>query len=283
MVLGAAFLHAGWNYLAKKSRDKLVFIWWFLLVAMVCYLPMFLFFFPGQVISGLGWICIAATGILHFLYFWFLGRAYEQGDLSLVYPISRGSGPLLVPVLAVLFLQEQLSLLGGGGIALIIAGIYVIHLQSFSPRSIAEPFLALREGATLWALCTGGSIALYSLVDKVGVQEVPPPVYIYLLVAITWALLTPVVLRTRHGQILGEWMENRGTILIVGVLVLGTYLMVLFALQLAKVSYVAAVREVGIVFSVIYGICWLGERHGLQKLLGGVFIASGVVCIGLTK
>lgn len=281
MVLAAAFLHAGWNYLAKKSRKKLVFIWWFLLVAMALYLPMFVYFFPDNPIPPRGWACIATTGGLHFLYFWFLGGAYERGDLSLVYPVSRGFGPLLVPILAVIFLQEQLSLAGTVGIGLIIAGIYIIHLHSFSLRSMAEPFLAIREGATVWALCTGGTIALYSLVDKVGVQAVPPPVYIYLMVAITWVLLTPVVFKTHPGQILVEWRENKSTITLVGLLVLGAYLTVLFALQIAKVSYVSAVREVSIVFSVLYGIFRLGEQHGIQKILGAVLIAFGVVCIGL--
>ncbi|MCF8109441.1 MAG: DMT family transporter [Desulfohalobiaceae bacterium] len=283
MVLAAAFFHAGWNYLAKKSRKKLVFIWWFLLVAMALYLPMFSYFFPGNPIPPQGWACIATTGVLHFLYFWFLGGAYERGDLSLVYPISRGSGPLFVPFLAVLFLQEHLSVLGVTGIALIVAGIYMTHLKSFSPKSFAEPFLCLREGGTVWALCTGGTIALYSLVDKAGVQFVSPPVYIYLMVVITWLLLTPVVLSTNRRHILLEWQENRGTILIVGLLVLGTYLTILFALQMAKVSYVVAVREVSIVFSVLYGILRLGEKHGMQKILGASLIATGVVCIGLTS
>jgi len=96
IVLLAALFHAAWNFLAKKSRKKLAFIWWFLLIATIVYLPMFMYFWPGMTVTPTGWVCIVATGILHALYFWFMGGAYERGDFSLVYPLSRGSGPLLV-------------------------------------------------------------------------------------------------------------------------------------------------------------------------------------------
>lgn len=131
IVLVAAFLHACWNFLAKKSHNKLVFIWWFLLIAAIVYAPMFLYLRSSVTISMHGWRCIIATGILHALYFWFTAGAYERGDLSLVYPLSRGSGPLFVPILAIVFLDEKLSISGAAGISLIIFGIYSVHLQSF--------------------------------------------------------------------------------------------------------------------------------------------------------
>jgi drug/metabolite transporter (DMT)-like permease len=283
IVLAAAFLHAGWNYLLKKSQKKIVFTWWFLLVALVLYFPMFLYFWPKTIISTQGLACIFATGLLHFLYFWFMGGAYERGDLSLVYPLARGSGPLFVPFLAVVLIHEQLSFPGMLGIALVVFGIYVIHLPSFSGQSFLEPFRAIRGGGSLWALCTGGTIAAYSLVDKVGVGWVHPPVYIYLMFVITWLLLSPYVLAKKRMWLKKEWLINRYTILTVGFLVLGTYLMVLFAMQMTKVSYVVAVREVSIVFSALYGIFWLKEKHGGQKLIGACFITMGVVFIGLSR
>ena len=144
IVLVAAVLHAGWNFLAKKSRNKMAFIWWFLLIASIGYLPMFIFFWPRFTSTPAGWACIVATGLLHALYFWFMGGAYERGDLSLVYPLSRGSGPLLVPILAVTFLQEQLSPAGVIGIILVVIGIYAIHLNSFTTDSFFEPLRAMR-------------------------------------------------------------------------------------------------------------------------------------------
>lgn len=283
IVLTAAFLHAGWNYLLKKSQKKIVFTWWFLLVALVLYFPMFFYFWPKTMICAQGWTCIFATGLLHFLYFWFMGGAYERGDLSLVYPLARGSGPLFVPFFAVVLIHEQLSIPGVLGIALVVFGIYVIHLPSFSGQSFLEPFLAVRGGGSLWALCTGGTIAAYSLVDKVGVGLVHPPVYIYLMFVITWLLLSPYVLAKKRMWLKKEWLINRYTIVMVGFLVLGTYLMVLFAMQMTKVSYVVAVREVSIVFSALYGIICLKEKHGRQKLIGACLITVGVVFIGLSR
>jgi uncharacterized membrane protein len=283
IVVLAAFLHASWNYLAKKSRNKLAFIWWAILFSVILFFPMFVFYWPSVIISTTGWVCIVATGVLHAFYFWFMGQAYERGDLSLVYPLSRGSGPLFVPILAVVLINEQLSITGVFGITLVIVGIFVIHLRTFSIESFLEPFRALRGGASLWALCTGGTIAGYSLVDKVGVIHVHPPVYIYLMFVISLLLLSPYVFVKERADLRKEWEINKIQILIVGFLDLFTYLMILFALQISKVSYVAAAREVSIVFSALLGIMLLREKHASQKFAGAVFISLGVVLIGFSR
>ena len=283
IVLVAAFLHASWNYLAKKSRNKIAFIWWTILFSTSLYLPMFIYFWPAVTISSAGWVCIVATGVIHAFYFWSVGSSYERGDLSLVYPLSRGSGPLLVPILAVLIMNEQLSIPGGLGIALIIIGIYIIHLRSFSIQSFLEPFLALRSSASLWALCAGSTIAGYSLVDKVGVSIVYPPVYIYLMFVISLLLLSPFVFVKVRSDLKKEWNINRVQIIMVGFLDLFTYLMILFALRISKVSYVAAAREVSIVFSALIGVMLLHEKNAPQKLAGSVLICLGVILIGLSR
>jgi len=156
IVLASAFLHAGWNFLLKKSWNKIAFTWCFLTAAIVMYLPVCLYFWPEQPISPLGWACIAGTGLFHFLYFWFMGGAYERGDLSLVYPLFRGSGPLLVPILAVIFLKEELAALGIAGIVLVVLGVYVLHLKSFRVKSFIEPLAALRGGAIRLGPLRGG-------------------------------------------------------------------------------------------------------------------------------
>jgi uncharacterized membrane protein len=283
IVLASAFLHAGWNYLLKKSERKIVFIWWFLLVCGIVYLPAFLYYFPGSVIPAQGWYCIVATGLIHAVYFSCMGGAYQRGDLSLVYPLARGSGPLFVPILAVILLREEISLLGMTGIALIVVGIYCAHLCSFSGFAFLEPFRALRGGASPWALFTGLAIASYSLVDKVGVGLVYPPVYIYLMFVITWMMITPWVLIRERRWLKSEWRSRRGSIVVVGFLSGFTYLMILFALQMSKVSYVAAVREVSIVLSAFFGVVCLGEKNGRPKLVGAAFITLGVIAIGLSR
>jgi drug/metabolite transporter (DMT)-like permease len=283
IVLASAFLHAGWNYLLKTSDRKIVFIWWFLLASLVIYLPLFLYFYADAPIPHAGWICIVATGLIHAAYFWFMGGAYQRGDLSLVYPLARGSGPLIVPILAVILLREEITPLGGFGIGLIIAGIYCVHLRSFNHGAFLEPFRALRGGASLWAFFTGLMIAAYSLVDKVGVGLVYPPVYIYIMSLITWLALTPWILIRERSRLREEWKNRAGAIFIVGFFSSFTYLMILFALTMGKVSYVAAVREVSIVLSAYFGVFYLREKHGLQKLIGAATIALGVVAIGLSR
>jgi drug/metabolite transporter (DMT)-like permease len=283
LVLVAAFLHAFWNYLAKKSRNKIAFIWWFILSAVILYFPMFLYFYAGIKISAVGWACIVATGILHTFYFFFVGSSYERGDLSVVYPLARGFGPFGVPILAVVILREQLSLPGVIGIAFVVVGIYAIHLKSFSFKTIFEPFTAIRSAPSIWALLTGCTIATYSLVDKVGVKSVHPAVYIYFIFLIPLLFLTPYVLIKEKRALKPEWQINKGPIMVVGFLVAFTYLLVLFAMQTSNVSYVVAVREVSIVFSALFGIIWLGEGHRQPRLIGAFLIALGVAFIGLSQ
>jgi drug/metabolite transporter (DMT)-like permease len=283
IVLTAAFLHAFWNYLAKKSRNKIAFIWWFILFAVVFYFPMFLYFYVGSKISTVGWACIVATGILHTFYFFFVGNSYEQGDLSVVYPLARGFGPFWVPILAVVILREQLSLTGIIGIAFVVVGIYAIHLKSFSFKTLFEPFTAIRSAASIWALLTGCTIAAYSLVDKVGVKSVHPAVYIYFIFLIPLIFLTPYVLMKEKKALKPEWQINKAPIMVVGFLVAFTYLLVLFAMQTSNVSYVVAVREMSIVFSALFGTIWLGEGHRQPRLIGAFLIALGVALIGLSR
>jgi drug/metabolite transporter (DMT)-like permease len=282
IVLMSALLHAVWNYCTKKSQRKVVFVWWALLAAIFLFFPMFLYWFPKS-ISLPGWCCIFASGFLHALYFGFLGSAYERGDLSLVYPLCRGSGPLFVPIFAMALINEQLAILGAAGIILVVSGIYIINLQSFSGRAFLQPFVALGGGASLLAIFTGVTIASYSLVDKVGVSHVFPPVYIYLMLVISWVALSAYVLSKERVWIKREWVANKRTIFIVGFLSNFTYLIILFAMQISKVSYVVAVREVSIVFSVAIGILWLRESHARQKLIGAVIITFGVILIGLSR
>lgn len=283
LVLVSALLHACWNYLAIRSTRKVVFIWWFLLVSAVLYFPMFVYFRPQTAITQAGWAFIFASGAIHFFYFYFLGMAYERGDLSLVYPLSRGMAPLVVALLAIGVVHERLQLLGWIGIALVVFGIFVIHLRSFSRKSLLEPFAAMHGKASVCAVLTGLAIASYSLVDKMGVRLVEPPVYIYLMNIVTWMLLSPFVLITDAGRIGEEWRKNRLAIILVAVLVTASYLIILFALQIAHVSYVVAVREVSIVFSVMLGVVQLKERYGPQKLMGAVLITLGIVTIGLIR
>ncbi len=283
LVLTAAFLHAGWNSLFKMSGNHHAFTWLFQLSALVLFSPIPFLLWPAEPISARGWACIAASGILHALYFWCMASAYARGDLSLVYPLARGSGPLFVPLFAVLLLGERLSAGGATGILIIVGGMYILHLRSFSLSALAEPFRALRGGASLWAMLTGIMIAAYSLVDKIGVDAVYPPLYLYLLMGVCFLCLAPPTWRTHGKDLASTWRRHWRAVLVVGFCSLFTYVLVLFAFRLSKVSYVVAVRESSILLSALFGILWLGERGGVQKIAGALLIVAGVVFVGVSR
>jgi len=284
LILLAAFLHSTWNYLAKKSYDKLSFLWLFLIAAMVIYFVPFVYWLRSHQIPMNGWIYILATGLIHAFYFWFLGAAYERGDLSTVYPIARGTAPVLVPFLAAGWLGEFPSVLGGLGIGLVAVGIYTINLPGFSLRSLLETWRAMRHGPVLLAFSTGIMTTLYTVVDKLGVQLVDPFIYIYLMFVLSVLFLAPWMFWRKRKELRDEWATNKRTIGIVGFMCLGTYLLVLSAMATpSKISYIAAGRECSIFFSALFGILLLKELHGLQKIAGAILIVLGVGCIAFAR
>ena len=283
VVLFSAFLHTTWNFFLKKSENKIVFTWCFLIATLLMYWPLCYVFWPARPIPMVGWFCILGSGCCCFLYFRFVAASYKFGDLSLVYPVQRGSGPLLIPVLAVIVLGEELSVTGVIGILLIVAGIYILHLRSFSLPSLLEPLAALRGKATMYALAAGAINAVGSVIDKVGVALVFPLAYYYTFIGVAWVLLSFHVLASHRSDIRRELTLNWRPILAVGFLNFITYLSILFVLQFSKVSYVSAVREVSIVISTFFGILLLGEKNAPQKLTGALLICLGVILIGFSR
>ena len=284
LILLAALLHATWNYLAKKSRDKLSFLWLFVLAAIVIYFLPFVYRLRSHHIPTNGWIYIFATGFIHAFYFWFLGAAYERGDLSTVYPIARGTAPVLVPFVAAGWLRESPSVLGAFGIGLVAVGIYTINLPNFSWRALLQVWRAMRRGPVLLAFSTGITTTLYTVADKQGVQSVDPFIYIYLMFVLSVLFLTPWMLLRKRKELRNEWMTNKRTIGLVGFMCLGTYLMVLSAMATpSKISYIAAGRECSIIFSALFGILLLKESHGRLKIVGAIVIVLGLVCIAFAK
>lgn len=285
MVLCAAALHAAWNYQTKKSQNKLAFVWLFHMAALIFYLPAFVAHWPQVTIPSQAWFFIVATGLIHAFYFGFLTTAYDGGDLSMVYPVARGTGPVLVSILAISFIDEQIYLIAGMGIILITSGIYTLHLPSFERSTFFTPFTTMKQGATLWALFTGLTIAIYSLIDKIGVTQVDPFIYIYLLFLGSWLSLSPYALMKKGflSAVKKEWRQNRLIVLLVGFLCFSTYLIVLYAMQNGKVSYIVSVRESSILMSVLFGIFFLKEQFNKQKVIGSLLIFCGIVLIGISK
>jgi drug/metabolite transporter (DMT)-like permease len=279
LVLLAAFTHASWNLLAKQAQDKLAFLWCALLVSSIVFLPLGLWLALSRPVSMLGWSIVVVTCVLETAYFWALSQAYRFGDLSLVYPVARGVGPLLVPLLGVIVLGERLAWLAVVGIALIVLGVVVSHLPSLSRSGLRTLAGALTQRGTRYALLTGVCIAAYSIVDKVGVSLVPPLLYAYC-VHIGSALgLAAIVLGRNRSAIFTEWQRNRGNVAVVGILSPLTYVLVLSAMTFTPVSLVAPAREISVVIGALLGAVVLHESYGQERLLGSAFIAAGLVLL----
>jgi drug/metabolite transporter (DMT)-like permease len=254
-----------------------------LVVATVLLAPLgvVLFFYNSVDVPGL-WF-ILATIALHVLYFNLLARGYVQGDLSLVYPVARGMGPMLVPVLAVVFLNEKIEPLAIGGIAAIIGGMYTISWWGNFHQLLRSPLLFLKSAGMRYAVLTGLTIAVYSIVDKEGVGHVQPLLYMYFLTIGTAAILAPYVLFHKGAKsVRAEWRANAVPITIAGLFTFAAYGLVLTAFSLSRVSYVAPAREVGIVIGVMLGVFLLKEPFGRGRLLGSGFVVAGLALIALS-
>jgi drug/metabolite transporter (DMT)-like permease len=291
LVLVSALAHASWNFLLKRSADQEAFLWCLLASASVLLAPLGLALFlrfpidapgpsPGQ---NPGWWFVGATIGLHGLYFLALGRGYANGDLSLVYPIARGLGPILVPVLAVVFLGETIAFPALVGIAVVVIGIYTVALWGNIKRFLGQPMAMLKDPGTRYAVFTGLTIVSYAIVDKSAVAYVQPFLYMYLMTLGSAIVLTPYMLWGRGlAAVRRTWHLNRGCIILAGLLTFAAYGLVLTAMSLSRVSYVAPAREVGIVIGVLMGIFLLKEPFGRGRLLGSTFIILGLVLIALS-
>ena len=283
LVVLSAGMHAYWNYLLKKSKDTRVFIWLFLIFSMLIFFPVFISLAPIDIPVS-GWCCILTAGLVHALYLVSLSSAYEKGDLSLVYPLARSAPIIFVLIGAMLFLGEMPSEIGMAGMTLIILGCYALHLDSL--RALFPPLClkSLNSKPSQLALLTAGFISLYSLIDRVGIEYVQIFNYIYLVFVFMFVFYTPFLLiRRDKREIKAEWASNKKNIIIVGFLCFFTFFLVLIAMSLAKLSYVVALRQLSIIFSVVLGAWVLKEEHGAIRLTASLLIFAGAFLIAIAK
>jgi len=279
LVLLSALFHAAWNLLLKRARDRFAFVWWYLLVPMVLFSPLALLG-GGEghgTLKALAVGCGVASGVLQAANLLAMSVAYRTGDLSVAYPLSRGTGQVLTVLLGVGLLGERLAPLGWVGVALVLGGVYVVFLPSWSREALLRPFRLLGHSSSLAALAAGVTIAGYHVIDRVAMADANQFQYILLLFAADFATVTVVLLvRRRWGLVWAEWRANKVSIAVAGSLSLLSYLLVLFALSRERVAYVGPARNVGIVFSVLLGALLLRERHGRMRLLGSALIVAGL-------
>ncbi|MEX1253480.1 MAG: DMT family transporter [Dehalococcoidia bacterium] len=282
LVLLSAVFHATWNFFLKQSTHKTAFLWSLTSVSFAVFL------IPAVVataIGGLTWQGAAfglGSAVIHGCYGFALARGYQLGDLSSVYPVSRGVGPSLIPIAAVLLLDETVSAGAAAGIAFVVIGIYVIHVESWALRDILQPLNALRRPATRVALLTGCFITAYSLWDKQALDHLSPLVLNQFSLLGYLLMLPPLAFAERGRPLRAEWRERRRSVIVAGICAPLAYVMVLVALTASRVSYVAPVREVGIVLGALAGVLFLGEGFGGARIGGSALIVAGVLAIGIS-
>lgn len=281
LVLVSAFLHASWNLLAKRSAGGLPFVWLLDLASVLIYLPVVLGFIYWQrpSLGLLQILAILGSAVIHLGYFLSLQRGYRVGDLSLVYPLARGTGPLLATIAAILFLGERPTPLALGGTALIVVSVFILAggVRLLSADASTQTRQALRFG-----LLTGTLIASYTLFDKyaVSVLLIQPLLFLWLGNVARALLLTPMALRDWSG-VRQEWQTNRLEVLGVAVLSPLAYILVLTALVFTPVSYIAPTREISILIAALFGARLLNEGDARRRLSAAALMVLGVIALAL--
>jgi drug/metabolite transporter (DMT)-like permease len=284
LILLSAVAHATWNLLVKRTTNQELFIWWIIVSISIIVAPLAIFLFVQYPVEPPGWWFVLGTIILHALYFVLLGRSYAHADFSLVYPIARGIGPSLVPVLGVLILRESITPLAVVGIIMVIIGIYTVYWWGRIRQLLRDPFRLFREAGARYAILTGLVNAVQSVWDKVGVQYVNPFLYMYLLALGGVLVLAPYMIPYHGmGAVRSEGRRNIKIIPVAGLLMFCAYGLVLLAMQFTQVSYIIPAREIGIVFGVILGMILLREPFGRGRIIGSCLIAFGVSFISLAR
>ncbi|MBK7581788.1 MAG: EamA family transporter [Myxococcales bacterium] len=272
LVIFAGLLHASWNALLKASGDRLLTFAVVLATGAVCYAPVaWVTGAPGHA----AWPYLAGSGVVHVFYFAFLLFAYEYGDLSLVYPIARGVGPLIVAGVSALVIGEPVRGVAAAGVVLVSLG--VIGIGGAGAR--AAPKRALG-----FAALTGVFIAAYTLCDGLGVRAGGSKLaYVAWLHLIIGAPFSSVVFWRRRA-VLGAFLSRHGARAIGGGLCSAlAYSLVIYAMSVGRIASVASAREVSVVFAALIGARLLGEGLGGRRLIFASAVALGIVCLALGR
>lgn len=282
MIVLAALIHASWNLLAKRAAHAgPTFVFAYTCISAVAYLPwMIWLLFNDAVIWNLPvLVCIGLSGALHLAYSLFLQRGYQVADLSVVYPIARGTGPMLSTIGAFIVLNEEPSSYGVAGLIAIVAGIILISTQgNFAKFKQPAAHRGLR-----WGLVTGSAISAYTVVDAYGVKTlgIHAVVLDWCANVVRVVMLVPWILSNRkqlRARMTGHW----GLAIAVGVLSPLSYILVLTALGMgAPLSLTAPAREMSMMIGALFGMIVLREQVGPARLLGCAIMIGGVVLIGM--
>jgi drug/metabolite transporter (DMT)-like permease len=283
LILCTATAHASWNLAAKRAGSGgATFVWLYTVISLTLYLPLNVVLLvvtrPALDIRMLG--VIAVSAIIQLGYFVCLQRGYAVGDLSVVYPLARGTGPALAVLLAVLLLGERphpLALLGTAGV---VTGVLVVGLGRRTPAQPGDSAFGAGIG---YGIATGMFIGGYTVWDAhaVGPIGVPPVLLVWGDDLVRAIALAPVAFG-RRGRLAAVWKAHRREAFAIAVLAPLAYILTLIALTKAPVSLVAPARELSIVIASLFGWLALGEEHPVRRLTGALIILGGVAALAVS-
>ena len=283
LVLAAIVAHGYWNFLIKKSGGGQIFIGLSKVAELLVFAPIFLIWFlPAVREHTEAWPIVVVGAILSLANYVALGKAYQVGDLSLVYPVSRGAILLFLPLFGFLAFGERPSLIGWIAIACIMIGILVMPLASLDKSSLKALGPLLRHPSIGYALIAALAAAMYTVWDKRAVMRFPVFAYFYsytILVALAYA----GYLWKSHpaAEVRGELRRHWWPIVQVGVLNTVAYWLILIALRSGVSTYIVALRQLSIAFGALLGWRLLSEPIGPAKRLGLVLIVVGCVLVAV--
>ena len=273
LVLVAALLHATWNAMLHGNHDRFLSMTW-MSIAISVVSTVVVLFAPWPTRSA--WPYIVASGLTHIVYNMSLVRAYRRSDLGEAYPIARGSSPLLVTLGAALFAHEAIGPLHALGIVMISGGIVALALEGGNVS---------RAGA-LAALTTGATIAIYTVIDGIGVRLSNGEALTYTAWMFLFYWLMPVLFIAMRGAA-ALWTPVRDapvavrSSLVGGLVSIGAYGIVIWAMQSGAMGAVSALRETSVVFAVLIGRVFLREAVSARRWMACLIVAAGAVCLGL--
>ena len=278
LVLAAALIHASWNYVLKKSGGGVGFVWAFAVLSSLIYAPLAL----GVVViqhfqfSGIALAYLLASAVLHTAYYLLLDRGYRHGDLSVVYPLARATGPCLTVLVALFALGERPGPIALCGAALIVGGAFFL---AASPAKLREARAA--RGIT-FALLTGCMIASYTVVDKQAVSAalIPPILQDWGANIGRVLVMAPLAMR-RRDEVKSAWRNKRAAVVLIALLCPLSYILVLTAMVFTPVSYVAPAREISILFAALMGAHWLREGDVPRRAAAAAAMTLGVIALAL--
>tara|TARA_Y100001970_G_scaffold80043_1_gene101690 strand:- start:17111 stop:17995 length:885 start_codon:yes stop_codon:yes gene_type:complete len=280
LVVVSGIIHMIWNSRYKVAHFPNRLFAGARFLNLIYLLPICIYFF--EPISSKAWVYMITSGIIHYFYFYFLILMYSNEDFSKVYPLSRGLGNLLTPILGVTLINESLGIIPLIGILANVIGLFLINFRNLKTLTNQEK-KGVRISASkgvIYSILTGITITMYSYVDKLGVDELNPVQYFYIYMAITFIIYN-FHFFLKKENVYSDLFKKKNLFeySFVGLSDALSYLLILFTLTFTNLSYVAPMRNSGIVTSSLFGLIYLNEKFYKSRLIGSILIFVGIIII----